>query len=56
MQVKKPGTSEMVNLSDISVSGGIINAYEAAKIAATLKQDKKKEKLPKSVLKNSKEG
>lgn len=55
MQVKKPGTSEMVNLSDISVSGGVINAFEAAKVASTLKQDKKKEKLPKSVLKNSKE-
>ena len=55
MQVKKPGTGEMVNLSDISVSGGVINAFEAAKVASTLKQDKKREKLLKSVLKNSKE-
>ena len=55
MQVKKPGTGELVNLSDISVSGGVINAFEAAKVASTLKQDKKREKLLKSVLKNSKE-
>ena len=54
MKVKKPGTNDLVDMSDISVSGGVINAYEAAKVASTLKQGKK-EKLPKSVLKNSKE-
>src|ERR1043166_3337981 len=35
-KVKKPGTDELVALSDLSESGGIINAYEAAKVAATL--------------------
>jgi subtilisin family serine protease len=54
MKVKKPGTNDLVDMSDISVSGGVINAYEAAKVAATLKQGKK-EKLPKSVLKSSRE-
>ncbi len=40
----------MVNLSDISVSGGEVNAYDAVKLAATLKGDrfKEKEKLPKN--------
>ncbi len=36
VKVSKPGTGETVMLSDISQSGGIINAYEAAKVAATL--------------------
>lgn len=40
-----PGTKddpEMVNLSDISKSGGEINAYNAVKLAATLKGERKK--------------
>ncbi|WP_205511108.1 S8 family peptidase [Longitalea arenae] len=41
-KVKKPGTDEMVALSELSESGGIINAYEAAKIAATLDPSGKK--------------
>ncbi|MGY4383414.1 subtilisin family serine protease [Pedobacter sp. UYP24] len=35
--VKKPGTKEEVSLSDLCVSGGIVNAYEALKLAATYK-------------------
>lgn len=36
-KVKKPGTEdEWVKLSDISRSGGIVNAYEALKVAYTL--------------------
>ncbi len=35
-----PGTSEKAKLSDISKSGGIINAYEAIKLAATLKGER----------------
>ncbi len=38
-KVIKPGTDEMVKLSDISKTGGIVNAYEALKIASTLKGD-----------------
>lgn len=50
-KVKLPGTDdEMVNLSDISKTGGEINAYNAIKLAATLKGERniKKEILPKS--------
>jgi cell wall-associated protease len=41
--VKLPGSdSTMVNLSDISRSGGIVNAYEALKLASTLKGERAK--------------
>lgn len=37
VKVKKPGTEDdMVNLSDISISGGIVNALGALKVASTL--------------------
>ncbi|MBS1511732.1 MAG: S8 family peptidase [Bacteroidetes bacterium] len=57
-KVLKPGTDEMVNLSDICKSGGIVNAYDAVKLASTLKGEKKttKEVLPKPKLKKSKKG
>jgi hypothetical protein len=35
-KVKLPGTSEKVMLSDISKIGGIVNAYEAVKLANTI--------------------
>ncbi len=56
-KVKKPGSEdEMVNLSDISKSGGIINAYEAVKLASTLTTNApKKEKLEKSTLQKIKD-
>jgi subtilisin family serine protease len=41
-KVKKPGTDDMVNLSDLCVSGGEVNAYNAVKLAATLKGDRSK--------------
>jgi cell wall-associated protease len=55
-KVKKPGSDEEVELSDISRTGGVINAYEAAKIAATLEPAPKKseKKAPKSTMKNNK--
>ena len=57
-KVNKPGTDEQVSLKDISESGGIINAYEAAKVAATLKPSGKtvapKGASPKPTLKNKK--
>jgi subtilisin family serine protease len=55
LKVKKPGTDhQMVNMSDISKSGGIINAYEAIKLASSLNtESKKKEPLPKSILENT---
>jgi subtilisin family serine protease len=59
IKVKKPGTDELVLLSDISKSGGVINAYEAAKIAASLKTEgknksTKKKRAPRSTMKNKK--
>ena len=57
-KVRRPGSDEMVNLSDISKTGGVINVYEAAKLAATLEaapSSKKNKKSPKSVLKNKQE-
>ncbi|MEO6328234.1 MAG: S8 family serine peptidase [Ginsengibacter sp.] len=36
-KIDVPGSDEKVNLSDISKSGGIVNAYEAIKLASTIK-------------------
>lgn len=38
--VKNPETGEEVSLGDLSVSGGIVNAYEALKLASTLKGER----------------
>lgn len=55
-KVKKPGGEDDVELTEISRTGGVINAYEAAKLAATLEPGSKKteKKMPKSTMKNSK--
>ncbi|AXY74740.1 peptidase S8 [Paraflavitalea soli] len=55
-KVNKPGTDEEVNLSEISKTGGVINVYEAAKIAATLQPAKAapQKKTPKPTLQNKK--
>lgn len=47
--VNIPGTENMVKLSDISKTGGLLNAYEAVKLASTLKGERtvKKVVLPK---------
>jgi subtilisin family serine protease len=42
LKVKEPGTGEEVELSDISKTGGIVNAYEAIKLASTLKGERTK--------------
>ena len=39
--VENPGTNKMVPLSELSRSGGIVNAYEAVKLASTIKGDRK---------------
>jgi Subtilisin-like serine proteases len=60
MKVRRPGSDETVSLSDISKTGGILNAYEAAKIAASLEPGVKpapadpKKKAAKPTLKNRK--
>jgi subtilisin family serine protease len=54
MKVKKPGTEdEMVEMSDISRTAGIVNAAEAMKLALSIKPNSK-DKLPASTLKNKK--
>ena len=45
-KVKLPGSEEKVNLSDISKSGGLVNAFEAAKLAATIKGDRNLKATP----------
>jgi subtilisin family serine protease len=45
VKVKTPGTGEEADLTDISKSGGIINAYEAIKLASTMKGERKTEKV-----------
>jgi len=42
MVVRKPGTDEDVKLSEISKTGGLVNAYEAIKLASTLKGERAK--------------
>ncbi|HUR11742.1 MAG TPA: S8 family serine peptidase [Flavitalea sp.] len=57
-KVRKPGTDISVELSSISKSGGLLNAYEAAKLASTLSPENKNSNQnvpPKSVLKNKKD-
>ena len=39
-KVNRPGTSEKIDLSEISKTGGFLNAYEAVKLAATIKGDR----------------
>ncbi len=58
MDVKKPGTDEEVPLGELSKTGGLLNAYAAVKLAATLKGERsvKKEVLPKPRFTRSKKG
>lgn len=54
-KIKKPGSDgELVSMSDLSESGGIINAYGAVKLASTLSGPKKKE-IFKSTLKKGRD-
>ena len=53
VKAKKPGTDELVSLTELSCSGGILNAYGAVKMASALSDPKKKEVL-KSTLKKEK--
>lgn len=57
LKVKNPGTGEEVDLSDLSRSGGVINAYEALKLASTLKGERNKNsKAVKSTVKPKRKG
>ena len=46
IKVIKPGTLETVNLSDICKTGGLVNAYEAIKLASTLKGERNIKRIP----------
>ncbi len=53
--VNVPGTDVKVNLSELSVTGGVVNAYEAVKYAGTLIPQKQKEiMLPKTKIEKTK--
>jgi cell wall-associated protease len=55
LKVTRPGSKETVSFTDLSTSGGLINAFNAVKVAMTLQPDKKeirKEVLPKPTFKN----
>jgi subtilisin family serine protease len=43
IKVTKPGTEEEVSMSELSRTGGLVNAYEAAKLAAQLTSTNKPE-------------
>jgi subtilisin family serine protease len=40
-KVRNPETGDLVSLNDLSRSGGVINAYEAIKLASTIKGNRK---------------
>jgi subtilisin family serine protease len=42
-KVKLPGTNDSVSLADISITGGELNAYNALKLASTLKGERTKD-------------
>ncbi len=57
-EVNIPGTDEKVKLSDLSKTGGLLNAYAAVKLASTLKGERvaKPQPLPKPKLVKKKKG
>ena len=54
-KVNNPETKEKVSLSELSKSGGFLNAYEAMKYAGNM-QNKKIIKMPETKIKTSKKG
>jgi subtilisin family serine protease len=55
LKVTRPGAKETVLFNELSSSGGLVNAFNAVKIAMTLQPEKKeikKEVLPKPTFKN----
>jgi subtilisin family serine protease len=57
VQVKVPGGDTEVDMSELSTTGGLLNAYEAVKLASTLKGERKSENIKtKSTVKPDKKG
>lgn len=50
IDVKNPGTGDMVPMSELSRAGGIINAYDAIKLASTIKGERKLAPQPKTTV------
>lgn len=59
IKAKKPGTDEEVTLAELSRAGGIVNVYEAVKLADSISGEKKtvpQQVLPKAKMKKDKKG
>ena len=59
IEVNIPGTEEKTELSEISKTGGLLNAYAAVKLASTIKGERiipNNKELPKPKMKRSKKG
>lgn len=59
IKAQKPGTDEEVNMTELSRAGGIVNVYEAVKLADSISGEKKvlpQQQLPKSKMKKGKKG
>lgn len=54
VSVKNPETGETAQLSDLSVTGGVVNAYEAIKLAGTLSGQKQQPVKTKTTVKKAK--
>jgi subtilisin family serine protease len=46
LEVTRPGSKETIPFSELSTSGGLLNAYNAVKLATTLQSEKKEIKKP----------
>ncbi len=55
-KVNNPETKQKVSLSDLSKTGGFLNAYEAMKYAGNMQQTKKSIKMPQTKIKTLKKG
>ena len=59
IKAKKPGTDEEVTMAELSRAGGIVNVYEAVKLADSISGEKKtvpQQVLPKAKMKKDKKG
>ena len=39
LNVNKPGSKEQISFTDLSISGGLVNTYEAVKLAMSMKTE-----------------
>ena len=56
VKVNKPGSDDKVYMSTLCKTGGIVNAYEAVKIAATLVGEKIGQPIPNAKMIKNKKG